>query len=580
MDKGSKTFDLRPDPLLLDDSFEGYKLSLEPIPMYRKTISTGVHALRPDDDHFSFSHVKMFSLHNHLHVNIHRSNNVYFVDENYKVVKVTFLPLHHQIILEEVCQLKNFINKQKGNYNISLAFPSAETVLIGNGSGVVYLVEIKDVQGKEVWQMAHAGCLFKENNACLILDCHKELADDICLLHVIVSQIVEKEERLIKDTRSGLFQTILTWRTFEKDECQLWKEKSLRKLCVDGTVDYIALEPGCKSLHMVCDKAPKWIYDSEENIFETKTVDLPKPEKLYSWMQTEKDITFWLNLPKCTKSDLKIIIEDLKMEIKFKGNQLISGEFYQRVDSNLSVWCFEANKLEIQLVKNETGAMWQTLLMNDDRGNEVMDPGVTAAVHEKLAHLCTDKTEDSLPPFNIQQLEDCDTTCETTCLLRLDSVKHKITHEVSLSTHQWLFKIHIEPTQTAALCFRYDIDACVWQFKGHMEDGNIWAHQHIGTFSAFGYVQASKTQKKFLTCPPNLSYVVICEASHHVYIYRQPSTLTSELKNRHTGKRVKTISKQQLVNLETNEQILGVFATDNILYLLLENSLCTLIINA
>lgn len=88
--------------------------------------------------------------------------------------------------------------------------------------------------------------------------------------------------------------------------------------------------------------------------------------------------------------------------------------------------------------------------------------------------------------------------------------------------------------------------------------------------------QASKQQRKFSTCASNFSYSVVCETSRHVFIYRQNREVTSgELRNRHSGQRIGVVAEQQVVSLDDNE-ILGIFAHDEILYLLTENSLILL----
>jgi hypothetical protein len=73
--------------------------------------------------------------------------------------------------------------------------------------------------------------------------------------------------------------------------------------------------------------------------------------------------------------------------------------------------------------------------------------------------------------------------------------------QVSLGGHQWLFSVTVNADNVPAICLRHDVDGCLWQFESPQEDGQ-WPCTHIGTFLAFGYVQASKQQKKFCTCSP------------------------------------------------------------------------------
>jgi hypothetical protein len=87
------------------------------------------------------------------------------------------------------------------------------------------------------------------------------------------------------------------------------------------------------------------------------------------------------------------------------------------------------------------------------------------------------------------------------------SVKYTVL-QVSLGGHQWLFNVRMKADDVPALCLRHDVDGCLWQFESPKEDGH-WPCTHIGTFLAFGYVQASKQEKKFCTCSPG-TYQTSC----------------------------------------------------------------------
>jgi hypothetical protein len=75
-----------------------------------------------------------------------------------------------------------------------------------------------------------------------------------------------------------------------------------------------------------------------------------------------------------------------------------------------------------------------------------------------------------------------------------------------------------------------------------------------------------------------MSYVAVCEASHHIYIYRQPVAIATELRNRHTGQHVAHVAKQQVVNLDSSE-VLGLHASCHTLYVLTADTLYALRIN-
>ena len=59
-----------------------------------------------------------------------------------------------------------------------------------------------------------------------------------------------------------------------------------------------------------------------------------------------------------------------------------------------------------------------------------------------------------------------------------------------------------------------------------------------------------------------MSYVIICDCVRHMYLYRQPSAIASPLRNRKTGETVGAVAKQQLVALESVDDILGLYVTN------------------
>ena len=65
---------------------------------------------------------------------------------------------------------------------------------------------------------------------------------------------------------------------------------------------------------------------------------------------------------------------------------------------------------------------------------------------------------------------------------------------------------------------------------------------HIGVLNAFGYVLASKTQRRFCTCAPDMSVAVIADAQRHLYLYRQNVSVLSPVRNRKTGQQVNGVS--------------------------------------
>ena len=57
-------------------------------------------------------------------------------------------------------------------------------------------------------------------------------------------------------------------------------------------------------------------------------------------------------------------------------------------------------RLEVTIVKREEGLTWQELVKGDTKGKEVLDPALVEEMHQRLAHLCSDREvcDVTLPP--------------------------------------------------------------------------------------------------------------------------------------------------------------------------------------
>ena len=80
----------------------------------------------------------------------------------------------------------------------------------------------------------------------------------------------------------------------------------------------------------------------------------------------------------------------------------------------------------------------------------------------------------------------------------------------------------------------------------------------MNTFNALGYVQASKSDRKFTTAPPDLSYCIITDCTRHVFVYAQPEGGVKGNK-----------ATEFLYTLGNSSDILGVTASNNGLVFLL-----------
>ena len=118
----------------------------------------------------------------------------------------------------------------------------------------------------------------------------------------------------------------------------------------------------------------------------------------------------------------------------------------------------------------------------------------------------------------------------------------------------------------AYFSLRHDVDAVLWLPHASLPSPSPsctrWCH--ASTFNALGYVQASKRERKFTTCPPNVKYAVISDSTRHVFVYMQPRGGANS-------------AAEHVYSAPGVTSILGIVATDmGVVYVLTETELTLL----
>lgn len=177
------------------------------------------------------------------------------------------------------------------------------------------------------------------------------------------------------------------------------------------------------------------------------------------------------------------------------------------------------------------------------------------------------------------QLEECDFVGDQQeyFIERFNGETHKVTHKINLNNRPPLFitpSLHSD--QQSAIVLRHDVDATVW-----IPDSTNtvdWQLRHEGTLNAFGYVLASKVQKHFTVCSPDISYGVITEFKRHVFVYKNNYDTAGGLRNR-SGQKF-AFGQQNLVTMDDGDgSVLGIIAENNVTLILTENFIICLQIN-
>ncbi|EEZ99920.1 NudC domain-containing protein 1-like Protein [Tribolium castaneum] len=564
MQSHPKLMELRPDRSLLNSDFDGYKLSLAEIPTISEQLKVPVDRLVPDVNQYSLLHAKLFALHNHL-ISENDNESVYFVDKELNVQKFSIESLTHTFCKTTVWTLPLQRERSFGDYNISLKFASSQIAVVADGMGYLYVLDrgCRDIDDK--WKILFSGDVTGPDQKFVVTDVvFKEAPKPH--LHLLLTSIRQREA----NERNS---TILHWITLEKSDS--WNQVALRELTVKGFVQYANFERTCDAVYVISDDGCKFTLDSENEIKKAEEIQV---EKKYKWSQTSEDLTIKFPLPENFKKNLvHVTTEPTHISLKYENETLLTGKLYHQIDPDVTCWTIESSTLVLTLQKCESGLMWPEIVEGGDVFGEYLpDPALVSEIAERLAPLTSD-TEMGPPTgttFNSQQVEECDFECDKlTVFERVSRDSHEVTHKINLGSHQVLLSVGLEENQPLAVGIRSDVDTCIWQPTNENEFRLV----HKGTLLALGYIQASKQQMKFFVASPDLSYAAICESTKHIFIYCQNKSIgLNQLRNRTTGKRVNALAQQQVFSLPSNEEILGIYASNTCLYVLGENFITAL----
>ena len=316
------------------------------------------------------------------------------------------------------------------------------------------------------------------------------------------------------------------------------------------------------------------ISESDLKMLENKEDHVNKADKpIFFWKQTEDDLEFWYyGGESISKSMLKIDLTDGRLEVRIGSETVIKGTLLAPVEQETLSWTLENGKICLTVWKESKeswSSIWKTESEDYTKGEEITDLSDDCFMENFTTEnpLVSDKENGYGTTFNSEQLEECD-NCESEDMIQWIGGVEEMT--ANLSGHQYLCRVMQSRSAATLLCTRHDVDGLVWQ----MSDEGL---NHHATFPALGYIQASKTQRKFVTAPPSFNYSVICDNRKHIYLYRQPESLAAEteLRNRKSGQRIEKVARQQVITLDSSDEIMGLVAMELSLYVLTKTCLYT-----
>nr|CAG4637140.1 EOG090X08S2 [Ceriodaphnia reticulata]SVE73029.1 EOG090X08S2 [Ceriodaphnia reticulata] len=599
----AKLFELRPKKDLLDPTFEGYKLSLDSLPVYKHDVPVAVEHLKPNDEQYSFQHVKTFGLHNHLIDDPWYDDVVFFISKDLQIFLINVHSLASQNPkFRPVWQIPRQSEGRDGWFNASLSFAGPNLAVVTDGGGFLHILDTscRNTKHSLPWQIKISDLILGSKNSFKIVHSifseKSNLSGTLSVLVLKVEPLGQLESQIALSAfgcneKETPFINCLEWVDYEHKDGH-WSFNQLKRLAVPYGLDYASiLSPG-KALCLIAREPLGIVFDSAKSVatpLENYQAVEGEGEKkvVYNWAENPEEVIMWMSFEKHTsKHDLVVEIKSQSLKVVYKNHTCFDGELAHTISVNSSTWTLSDGKLEVILSKSDKSVNWNHLILNDLRGQKVLDADTATEWHHRLIRVTAEAMQPgsagNRPPiFSSEQLEECDDVpMDEVHLFRFDGEKNEFTHKAMLSG-QLLFLTPSPPGLAPAFCLRHDVDGLIWQPMGD-ELEQPWRCLHTAALQALGYIQASKEQRKFTVAPPNMTYAALCDAFTHVYIYRQPNCSSTgvDMVYRPTGRKVGNVARQQVLNIDSPEECLGAVATNTFLLILTSSTLFAVRVNS
>ncbi|XP_053204552.1 nudC domain-containing protein 1-like [Panonychus citri] len=606
----TETIKLDVNRALIDPKFETYYLANQEVNQQSIDLPNSASEFTlPDKQLYSFLHFSAFSNDfNCLFTDPFNGlqSECYYVDNQLNVLSVE-IDQSSNLINPPVCVFKVPTNNYQANEcMVTLSFPSEEFVLIlvstcstvGQADGHLSLLIVstghRQIQAHN-WTVvktinlsheASFGLCWKNGDQLAkqltcpakLIDSNFHSRDDSDKLKVIILT-VEKNDQEKFECRLNCLH--LANQKMDTNGSSNWTIERFQQLTGPSYPSYIGVDTdknGVLFMTIVSPNPFRLTFDSLDkpaaNCDGQDEMDKDdERENIYFYFQDEKELTVNFKFPLDIQvKHIEVTLGIDEIEIRVKGETVFKETLWAQIDKELSCWKYERLRkddipiIEIYLIKKNKNQIWDQLFKGKEQGSHLPIESEQLRTLEGLNSLIVRYSEinESSDIPSIFGNEQCDEVAEDLTLYRINCHRHIITHQSYLTGHQWLFSRKLDNRLLPCFSLRHDVDACIWQPK---VKGSRFHIEHIATFSALGYVQASKESKRFFNCSLDFDYSFIVDSNNHVYIYKQPAP-SDGVVNRKKGVRPK-IAKQKVINLGRELiQVLGSVAFKDLLLIL------------
>uniref|UniRef100_A0A0K8UNX7 NudC domain-containing protein 1 n=1 Tax=Bactrocera latifrons TaxID=174628 RepID=A0A0K8UNX7_BACLA len=563
----AKIVELRPDRNLIRNNFDGYKLSLDPVPLLRQELSYLPFRAETNEDQYSLLHVELFSMQNLLHVDPWARTICFYISRLGEIIRTAYNESTGRgESMQIVYRLKPAATRVKGDYNYSMRFISEKYCVVCDGIQGIYLFDTKDRLKATEWILIAETNLNNEElgeRNFMIFDCRLDIVQEKKQISMAIGRIKRIDN--VTGGGSSHFMHLHCGKWIQNEN---WDFSVIETLEGKGSLYYCTFEPRAESLIICSNHEYSFRSKNTNSISEINVEKAELHDKNYeiggfTWSQTDEDIKIKFVVKEGKeRSDYNIKYVANKLTVKVGEEVLLDNDLYDKIDQDLTTWTVENNYLQITLVKQNQSLSWLWLFKNNAGPKETLDDSRQS-----------DLPIDQKPIANLETpIEDCDfpmgTIDDEIKIGRYHMPSKSVTHAVLFGSTPPIFSTILRPGFPNALAIRQDVDAGLWLQQYNPSKPEDWSLRHEGNLHAFGYVQASKQQRKFVDCSPDLNYAIICESHRHVFLYKSNYDGADGLRNRN-GPQIK-IGKQHLITLEDTGEVLGLATAEHVVTILTE----------
>ncbi|KAJ3317972.1 hypothetical protein HDU76_000993 [Blyttiomyces sp. JEL0837] len=280
--------------------------------------------------------------------------------------------------------------------------------------------------------------------------------------------------------------------------------------------------------------------DNTNTTSTTPTSTATKPYK-YSWVQTKSDVTVYISLSfDITKQDITCLFTPTSLKLRIKSTESpisIDEKLFDKIDTSESLWTLERQRtLTLYLQKKHEGTRWSHLYEDDDHVPETLDPNELVEIGESLEKYTGPESSTGSSGVGVggdsdgmemqastEPTESEDFEGNQAVFTRFARTGN-VTAVNMCAGMDWLgtgLQSPVEPElkdaslQLGSVCLKSDVDGIVCSVSSGAK------LEHFATFDAFGFVQVSKRDKRFVTFTRDVKHAIVVDSKRYLYIYER-----------------------------------------------------------